>query len=349
MTERRVPAPLPPWTVSTPAPEGGEERHPGKHQGPPRHGAARTLNLRALEVFEAVAAAGGHSLAADHLEISQPAVSMQIRQLEESLGVPLFGGQRRHHLTHAGHELLRHARLILQQVRLAREAVASLGDAGDGSPVGLRGLLHLAVVSSAHYFTPRLLKSFQAQHPDVRLKLTLGRRDEVLSMLQEQRVDLAIMGFPPSEADVEATTFARNPHCIVAHPDHPLTGLPQLGWADLRDEHFIFREPGSATRQFLAHLLQREAIQVRASQEMAGNETVKQAVMCGLGISFLSAHVFQLELQMGLLKTLDVADMPKWLDWCIVQRRDRPLPPVAESFRSHVLAHGAEVARCQVR
>jgi DNA-binding transcriptional LysR family regulator len=306
------------------------------------------LNLRALEVFEAVAAAGGHSLAAEVLDVSQPAVSMQVRQLEEALGVPLFGGLRRQHLTHAGQELLRHARLILQQVRLAHDAVGALGASEVRGNAGLCGLLHLAVVSSAHYFTPSILRGFLAVNNEIRLKLTVARRHEVLTMLQEQRVDLAIMGYPPSEADLEAATFARNPHCIVASPGHPLVGRVNLNWADLRDEQFIFREPGSATRQFLEHLLQREGIQIRTSLEMSGNETVKQAVMCGLGISFLSAHVFQLELEAGRLAVLDVTGLPTWLDWCVVQRRDRPLPPVAAGFRSFVLERGVDAAQCRL-
>lgn len=307
------------------------------------------MNLRALEIFATVAGAGGHSLAAEQLEMTQPAVSMQVRQLEAALGVALFDGPRRQRLTDAGRELLQHARVILQQVRIAEAAVGVRGADADGAKEpGLRGLLHLGVVSSAHYFAPRLLQAFRAVHPAVRLKLTLARRDEVLAMLQERRIDIAITGFPPSEADLEATTFARNPHCIVAPAGHPLAGRARLRWADLRDEPFVFREPGSATRQFLEHLLQSQAMQVRAGLEMTGNEAVKQAVMCGLGIAFLSAHTFQLELDAGRLVVLDLVDLPKWLDWCIVQRRDRLLPALPAALRDFVIAHGADCARCRV-
>ena len=134
--------------------------------------------------------------------------------------------------------------------------------------------------------------------------------------------------------------------CIVAHPDNPLAQRKRLRWADLRDEHFIFREPGSATRQFLEQLLQSQAIQVRAGLELAGNETIKQAVMCGMGISFLSAHTFQVELQAGLMAVLDVIDMPKTIDWCFVQRRDTVLSGVPAAFRDFVIAEGAHWAAC---
>ena len=309
----------------------------------------KSLNLRSLRVFEAVASCGSFSHAAEQLGMTQPAVSMQIRQLEESIGRPLFDPQNRQRMTDAGRELLQHARIIAAQVRAAETALAAFGgDDSDGTARGMRGLLHIGVVSTAHYFAPRLMHAFNQLHPEVRLKLTVAKRANVLEMLREHQLDIAISGYPPSEGDLEATTFARNPHCIVAHPEHPLAGRKRLRWADLRDEHFIFREPGSATRQFLEQMLQSQAIQVRAGMELAGNETIKQAVMCGMGISFLSAHTFQVELQAGLMAVLDVVDMPKHIDWCFVQRRDTVLGGVNAAFRDFVIAHGADWAACRV-
>ncbi|MDZ7854644.1 LysR family transcriptional regulator [Sphaerotilus sp.] len=309
----------------------------------------KNFNLRHLRIFEAVASAGSFSRAAEVLGMTQPAVSMQIRQLETDLSMTLFDRPQRQRLSDAGHELLQHARLLLAQARAAEEALDQLRSEPDASGRrGHRGLLHLGVVSTAHYFAPRLLQAFNLQHPDVRLKLTVARRSEVLAMLQEHRLDLAISGYPPSEADLEATSFARHPHCIVVHPAHPLVGRRRLQWADLRDEHFIFREPGSATRQFLEHLLQQQSIQVRAGLELAGNETIKQAVMCGMGISFLSAHTFQVELEVGRMAVLDVVGLPKHIDWCFVQRRDTQLTGVNAAFRQFVIDEGAQHAACQV-
>jgi DNA-binding transcriptional LysR family regulator len=311
--------------------------------------AMKNFNLRHLRIFEAVASAGSFSRAAEVLGMTQPAVSMQIRQLETDLETTLFERPQRQRLSDAGLELLQHARLLLAQARAAEEALDQLRGGPDASGKrGHRGLLHLGVVSTAHYFAPRLLQAFNRQHPDVRLKLTVARRSEVLAMLQEHRLDIAISGYPPSEADLEATSFARHPHCIVAHPEHPLTGRRRLDWADLRDEHFIFREPGSATRQFLEHLLQQQSIQVRAGLELAGNETIKQAVMCGMGISFLSAHTFQVELEGGRMAVLDVAGLPKHIDWCFVQRRDTQLTGVNAAFRQFVIDEGAAHAACRV-
>lgn len=308
----------------------------------------KPFNLRSLRIFETVASCGSFSRAAEQLEMTQPAVSMHIRQLETDLGTALFDRQQRQRLTDAGRELLQHARIIGAQVRAAEEALSGhVNEPSNGTPRGQRGLLHLGVVSTAHYFAPRLLHAFNRLHPYVRLKLTVAKRPEVLAMLQEHQLDIVISGYPPSEGDIEATSFARNPHCVVAHPDNLLAKRKRLRWADLRDEHFIFREPGSATRQFLEHLLQSQSIQVRAGLELAGNETIKQAVMCGMGISFLSAHTFQIELQAGLMTVLDVVDMPKYIDWCFVQRRDTVLSGVNAAFRDFVISQGADWALCR--
>jgi DNA-binding transcriptional LysR family regulator len=285
----------------------------------------KTFNLRHLRIFETIASCSSFSRAAEQLGMSQPAVSMQVRQLESDLGVVLFEPPQRQRLTDAGQDLLLHARVILAQSRAAEEAMAVYEAEATGGARSARGLLHLGVVSTAHYFAPRLL-----------------------SMLQEHRLDLAISGYPPSEADVEAASFARHPHCIVAPPDHPLARRKRLSWNDLRDEHFIFRESGSATRQFFEHLLQSQSIQVRIGMELAGNETIKQAVMCGMGISFLSAHSFQVELAAGLMVVLDVVDMPKHIDWCFVQRRDTVLTGVNAAFRQFVFEQGAALAACKV-
>ncbi|RYF60179.1 MAG: LysR family transcriptional regulator [Comamonadaceae bacterium] len=302
----------------------------------------RNATLRQLRIFESVATTLSYSRAAELLHLTQPAVSMQMSQLQKNAGQQLFlKVGKRLVLSPPGEALLRHTRRILDQVRIADEAM-SASRGGEG------GLLHLGVVPTAHYFAPALLMAFRSRHPGVRFKLTVERREKILAMLQEHQLDVAIGGYPPSEADVEAETFARNPHCIVAPPSHPLVAKRQLGWDDLRSEDFIFREPGSATRQFLEHLLQSQSLQVNVSLELSGNETIKQAVMVGMGISFLSAHVFQVELAAGLLKVLDLQNMPKMLDWCLLHRRDAVLSGLGAAFRDFVRTDGTEFAVCRV-
>lgn len=307
-----------------------------------RYDAMFDPTLRGLRVFEAAAAACSFSRGAEVMGMTQSAVSQQIRQMEVELGKRLFDTQARPiQLTDAGRELLHHARTILAQVNIAVDAMGSL----DGQ---FTGLLHLGAVSPANYFTPRLMAAFRARFPRVRMKLTVASRDVLLTLLAERRVDLVIGGFPPAHADIEAEAFARHPHCLVASASHRLAGQRGLPWNELRDEPFIFREAGSSTRLFLEHLLQAQGLRFNAGVELQGNETVKQAVIAGMGISFLSAHVFQGELRAGLLKVLDVEGLPRWLDWCVLQSRDRVLSDVQFAFREFVLKEGAGLVACEL-
>ena len=306
----------------------------------------KNLTLRQLRAFEAAATTLSHSRAAEQLHLTQPAVSMQIRLLEDELGLPLFRKQGRGlQLTDAGDELLRHARGILGAIRQAEDALTSMSS-GAGST---RGQLHLGVVPTANYFAPLLMMAFRERFPEVKLKLSVDRRDTILALLNEHQIDVAIAGYPPSEADVEAEAFARHPHCIVAAPGHPLAGKRRIAWSELKGEPFIFREPGSATRQFLEHLLQSQALQVNVTMELSGNETIKQAVMAGMGISFMSAHAFQIELAAGRMAVLDLVGMPKLLDWCLLHRRDGTLAGVNAAFREFVLEQGARLAHCELK
>jgi len=311
----------------------------------PRDNRLKNLTLRQLRLFEAVASSLSFTRGAEHMGVTQPAASMQLQQLEQDLALQLLVKQgRRISLSQAGEEMLRQARRILNQVQIAEEAVAAFHQAEGGHG----GLLHLGVVPTAHYFAPALLMAFAKEWPGLKFKLTVDRRETILAMLQEHQLDVAIGGYPPSEADVEADTFAQHPHCIVAAADHPLARKRRLHWDALKDEPFIFREPKSATRQFFEHLVQAQALQVKVSMELSGNETIKQAVMAGMGISFLSAHTFQIELEAGRLAVLHLEDMPKMLDWCFLHRRDALLSGVNGAFKTFVLEHGARFARCRM-
>ena len=306
-----------------------------------------SISLRQLKVFEAVARLSSFSRAAEQLNMTQPAVSMLVRQMEKDLRTSLFEPTDRKRLSEAGQELVLHARRILAQVKDAETAMAFHEEGSESR--GPRGLLHLGVVSPAHYFAPRLLHEFHQNFPEVRLKLTVAKRSEILKMLVDHDLDIAITGYPPSEVDLDASSFARHPHCIVAPPNHPLAGRRAIPWSELQNQDFIFREQGSATRSFLEQLLQAQSMQARLGMELAGNETIKHAVMCGLGISFLSAHVIQVELEAGRITILDVVDMPKHIDWCFIHRRDVGLSGVNQAFKQFVFDEGARIAACQSR
>jgi DNA-binding transcriptional LysR family regulator len=298
------------------------------------------LTLRSLRIFETAGSTRSLTRTAEIMDLTQSAVSQQLRTLEEEVGKRLFDTQARPiELTDAGRELLRHARIILSQIKVAADALNSMNGQ-------LRGQLHIGIVSPANYFMPYLVTAFHDQFPEVRIRLTVGKRDQLLVMLAERRVDLLVSGFPPAQTEVDVVPFARHPHYMVAHPGHPLARQNNIGWEMLRDERFIFREQGAETRKFLEHLLEVQRLQVNADLEMHGNETIKHAVMSGMGISFLSAHVFQHELRAGQLAVLDIVDLPKWLDWCIVSRIEQTVPMLHKAFRDFVIAQGDRFAAC---
>lgn len=302
----------------------------------------RNVTLRSLRIFEAVASACSFSRGSELVGITQSAASQQIRALEDEVGSRLFDTAGRPiQLTDAGRALLGHARLILAQINVASDALASLESE-------FRGQLHIGVVSPGYYFVPKLITAFRERYAEVRIKLSVGKRDTLLQKLAAHEIDLMIGGFPSAETEVEAETFARNPHCLVAPVDHPLAGREDLTWQDIRGETMIFREAGSATRNFLEHLMQTQGIDVKARLEFEGNETVKQAVMAGLGISFLSAHVFQLELEARKLTVLKVRDTPKWLDWCILSRREQTVPAIRQAFKDFIMAEGMAYTACKL-
>lgn len=301
----------------------------------------KNVSARQLRIFEVAAHTLSFSRTAEQVFLTQPAVSMQIKLLEQDIGADLFVRDgKKLALTDAGREFLRHARIILGQLRLAEESLAALS----GS---LRGQFHLGVVSTAHYFAPQLLAAFSKLYPGVTLKLTVESRARILEMLNDYQIDLAIAGYPPSESEIEAEAFARHPHCIVCTPDHPFAEQRGISWSTLRNEPFIFRELGSATRQFFEHLLQSQSVQVNVTMELSGNETIKQAVMCGMGISFLSAHSFQVELEAKRLAILDVEGMPKTVDWYLLHRRERTLAGINAAFREFLLTEGHSLVRCR--
>lgn len=301
----------------------------------------KNASIRQLRIFEVAATTLSFSRAAEQICITQPAVSMQIKLLEDEVGAPLFlRVGKKLLLTDAGRELLRHARILLGQFKQAEESLATLG----GS---LRGQLHLGVVSTAHYFAPIVLAAFRRLYPGVTLKLTVDLRENILSLLNAYQIDLAIAGYPPSESEIEAEFFAHHPHCLVAAADHPLVGQRGIAWDALRGEAFIFREVGSATRQFLEHLMQSQSMQVNVTMELSGNEAIKQAVMSGMGISFLSAHCFQVELETGRIAILDVEGMPKMVDWYLLHRRERSLAGISAAFRDFLLGEGRELVSCR--
>lgn len=298
-------------------------------------GRMRDVTVRQLQIFASAAQTLSFSRTSRELHLTQPAVSMQIRQLEYCAGLQLFERmKRRLYLTDAGQEMARYAQQILRALQDAEDSFAALR--------GLRGgHITVAVTSTAKYFAPKLIALFSKQHRDVEMKLTVNNREAVVEMLASNEVDLAIMGRPPREVETTATAFARHPFVIIAPPDHPLAGKKRVPLAALAAETFLVREPGSGTRSAMEQFFDDRKIAFRIGMEMSSNETIKQAVMAGMGLSFLSRHTIGLELASGGIGVIGAEGLPVMRDWYVVHRKDKRLSPAAEAFRAFVIEEGS--------
>ena len=292
----------------------------------------RHATLRQLRVFEAVARQLSFSRAAAELHLTQPAVSMQVKQLEAQAGLALFERLgKKVFLTEAGAELHQHSRVVAQQLRDAEEALAARRGLSQGRLV-------ITMVSTAKYLVPPLLARFLKQHPGVTVKLSANNREVVLKQLADNEVDLAIMGRLPQGMEAVAEPFARHPHVIIAAPNHPLAKQRRIPLARLAKETFLIREPGSGTRGLLERLFAEHRLPLNVSMEMASNETIKQAVQAGMGISLLSLHTIGLELKTRRLAVLDIRGLPLVRDWYVVHLAAKRLSPVAQAFRGFLLS-----------
>lgn len=295
----------------------------------------KNATLRQLKVFEAVARLSSFSRAAEELHLTQPAVSIQVRKLSEHADAPLFEHVGKTiSLTTAGAELLHHSRVIIGQFAEAEAAMAQL----KGS---IGGELNVAVISAGDHFLPRLLVDFAGRHARVKLNLLVVNRAALLDSLAKNRVDLAVMGRPPLGADTLNEPFAPHPYVVVAKAGHPLAGERHITLARIAREPFIVREIGSDTWQTMTEGFGRHAALLNVTMRIQSTETIRQAVMAGMGISFLSLHAVGTELRDGRLVMLDVKGFPLQLQWHVVYRRGKRLSPVAEAFRQFLLSDGA--------
>jgi DNA-binding transcriptional LysR family regulator len=299
----------------------------------------RHLTIRQLEVLAAVGREGSVTAAAGALHLTQPAVSMQLHQLEQQLELTMFEPVgRRLQITEPGREL----------VRLAIELLARLDDL-EQTARSLRGVGHgrvrLGVVSTAKYFAPRLLAQFLKLHSGLEFKLTVHNRAEIIDQLQSYSIDLGIMGQPPEGLQLEGTAFAPNPLVSIGAPSHPLSLRRGLRPEDLSGQPFIIREAGSGTRDAMDRFFADHDVKVRQVMEADSNETIKQAVMAGIGLGFLSLHTVRPELAAGRIAALDVQGLPLRRQWYVVHSSQRRLTPAADEFRQYLLREADALMR----
>jgi len=289
------------------------------------------LTLRQLEILQAVARRGSFSRAAGELHLSQPAVSMQIKQLEATLGLPLFEHQgKRIRLTEAGRETLRTGDAIGRELANLEQSLADFQ--------GLRGgTLTVSAASTASVFAARLMAQFRALHPDVRISLNVVNREMLLQHLTGNDVDLALMGQPPEGLGLSALAFMENPLVVIAATSHPLAGARGVPLERLLEDPFLGREQGSGTRIALEKFLSERGMSFTPAMEMNKNEAIKQAAEAGLGLGLVSLHTIQAELASGQLCVLDVQGFPLIRQWYLVQREGKRPSPAAQAFTQLVL------------
>lgn len=289
------------------------------------------LTLRQIKVFDTVARLSSYSRAAEQLHLTQPAVSMQVKQLEETIGLPLFDQiGKKIYLSEAGQEFQRYSRNILQQLMEAESVIEDLK--------GLRhGKLTISVASTASYFMPQLLGRFNKQFPGITISLNVTNRETLLQQLAHNEMDVAVMGRPPADLGLEAISFMENPLVIIAPASHPLAQEKSIPLARIQQESFLVREQGSGTRIAMERFFTEQGIRLTTGIEMSTNEAIKQAVQAGMGLGILSLNTIGLELETKRLVVLDVESFPIRRHWYIVHRQGRRLSTVAQAFKTFLL------------
>jgi DNA-binding transcriptional LysR family regulator len=286
------------------------------------------LTLRQLQCFRAVAQNLSFTRAAEQLHLTQPAVSMQVRQLEQQTGIALTEQiGKRIYLTDAGEEVFRYARAILQQVDEMDDVLNKMKGLSGGQ-------LRIAAISSANYFAPRLLGVFHQRFPDVRVSMDIKRQEHVLKQVADNVVDMAIMGQPPEDMKLAAVPFMENPLVIIAPPDHRLARTRSISLKQMEKEIFLVREPGSGTRGAMMRFFKASKIKLTTGMEMGSLEGIKQGVQAELGLGVVPRGAIEIELQLGKLAILNVKGMPIRRHWHVVLHEGKRLSAAAEAFKS---------------
>lgn len=283
----------------------------------------RDATLRQLRALSVVARSGSYTAAAASIGVTQPAVSLQIQTLQERLGLPLFErANGRLVPTEAGNLLAALSQSIETLVAETERQLAAMR-AGQG------GQVSIGAVSTAKYFVPFIISAFQQAHPNIEVRLVIGNRGEVLSLIRSNQLDLAIMGRPPDDLILESQTLGNHPHVIICAPGHHLAGKASVDVATLGAETFLVREPGSGTRTLMERYFADHGLLPRIGMEIASNETIKQAVMAGLGMAFISGHVIAAEVADRRIAIVKVEGLPLLREWFVIRRPERALLPAA--------------------
>ncbi len=290
------------------------------------------ITLRQMKVFQEVAHQQSFTRASKALFLTQPAVSMQIKQLEEVVGMPLFEKQGRQiSLTDAGEEIRLLSDSILQQIEETQQNLEQLAG-------GNQGKLRLAVATTVASVATRLMARFNAQYPALSLHFTVTNREGLIDLLDKNETDIVIMGKPPEDLQLASQEFMPNPLVVIAPADHELCQKQKIVSLDqLFKYDFILREPSSGTRRAFERFLAAEGRSLKSNMEMNSNDAIIQSVAEGLGLGIVSIHTVTNELSQGVIKTVNATGFPLRRSWYLVQRKGRRLSPLSERFKSYII------------
>lgn len=289
------------------------------------------FTLQQLRLFESVARNNSFTQAAKEMELSQPAVSSQIKRLEKELGLPVFEQVgKKIYLTHAGHMLYKASQDILARVLRLRENIDELKGSAQGP-------LQIGVITTSKYFMPHLLGEFLKRYPDIKPTLKFNNRAEVMLRLLNNEDDFVVLGQLPDNPNLESYRFLENILVAVVPADHPMTKRKNIPLKEFIEEQFLIREPGSGTRMVFEHEVERQQLTLDPYMELGSSEAVKQSVMAGLGVSVLSLHSIRLEVKTGALAIVDVQGLPLRQHWYAVHLKGKHLSLAARSFLDFIL------------
>jgi len=298
-------------------------------------------SFRQLKLFLALAETGSVTAAARATHVTQPTASMQLRELTEAVGLPLYEVvSRKVQLTDIGVELAKTARAMSSQWSAFEQVV-------DGARGLTRGRLRVAVVSTAKYFMPRLIGAFCKRHPAIDVSIEILNRDGVVARLREDMDDLYIMSTPPIDLQLDDVVFMSNPLVVIAPSTDALVRRGQLELSALASQRFILREKGSGTRMAVDQHFKRVRFHPKVRLELGSNEAIKEAVAGGLGLGVISSHALHGRAREHGVSVLSVGGFPVPSQWHIVHPAARSLSPIAAAFKAQLLRQikgAAEVA-----
>lgn len=289
------------------------------------------LTFRQLKVFEVVARHLNYTSAAKELHLSQPAVSMQIKQLEEQASTPLIEKLgKKLYLTEVGNEMYNYARSTLQQLLDLEETITQMKSLH-------KGHLKLAVASTVNHFVIRMLARFARVYPKISISLEVTNRSTLLELLEKNECDLVVMGRPPDGYNLKAKPFLENPLVVVANPEHYLVREKQVTLKELAKEEFVIREQGSGTRGAVERFFKEQNLKFKTKMDMSNNRAIKHAAEEGLGLAIVSLHTLEIELRAKTLNVINVEGFPIYRHWYVVQRDGKRLSPIAKVFKDYIM------------